>query len=130
MGDDVTKGASGRPVEWLLREGGSEQAVPGASRMTFEDEHWRASIERVDIDAGLRVYLTRAEVRRGLSLEPVQMVPGTWLCSKVAVKGRVAVSFPDGAHFQLSPDRSMLFRPKDGKARFTPQPRQTLHLAG
>jgi AraC-like DNA-binding protein len=40
------------------------------------------------------------------------------------------VSFSDGAHVELTPDRSMLCRPHDGKARFTPKPRQRLHLAG
>ena len=119
-----------RTVDWILREGGVEQAVPPAPRMTFDDEHWRASIERVEIDEGLRVYLTHAEIRRGVSLDAFQIVPGIWLCSKVAVKGRVTVSFADGAHFHLSPDRSLMFGPKDEQARFTQVPRQTLHLAG
>lgn len=64
-------------VEWLLREGGDEQPVPASSRMTFEDEHWSASIERLDIGEGLRVFLTKAEIRRGLSLEPLQSVPAS-----------------------------------------------------
>jgi AraC-like DNA-binding protein len=117
-------------VHWLLREGGSERPVPASSLLTFNDEHWTASIERIDIGDSLRVFLTEAEIRRGLSLEPLQSVTGVWLSSKVAIRGRVAVSFSDGAHVELTPDRSMLCRPHDGKARFTPKPRQRLHLAG
>lgn len=117
-------------VEWLLRQGSEVQGIPASRRMTFEDDHWRADIERVDLGDGLRVYLTTAEIRRSLSLEPMQIVPGAWLCSNVAVKGRIAVSFADEAHFSLSPARSMMFRPKDGTARFTPAPRQILHMSG
>jgi hypothetical protein len=47
-------------VEWLLREGGDDQPVPASSRMSFEDEHWTASIERIDIGESLRVFLTKA----------------------------------------------------------------------
>ncbi len=126
----MAKRRAPRATEWLLSEGATQQGVPASSQMTFEDEHWTASIERVDIGDGLRVFLTKAEVRRSLSLEPVQSVPGVWLCSKVAVKGRVSVSFAGGEHIQLTPDRSMLCRPHDGKARFTPKPRQSLRLAG
>ena len=117
-------------VEWLLREGASEQAFPASSRMSFEDRHWRATIERVEIGDALRVYLTNAEIRRSLSLEPMQIVPGAWLCAKIAVKGRVAVAFPDGTTIRLSPRRSMLFRLKDGRLTFSPAPRQTLQLTG
>ena len=126
----MAKRKTPRAVEWILREGGSEQAVPASARMAFDDEHWSATVERVDIGDALRVFLTAAEVRRGLSLEPLQSVPGVWLSSQVAVKGRVAVSFSDGTHIQLSSERSMLCNPRDGKARFTPQPRQNLRLAG
>ncbi|MBM3529534.1 MAG: helix-turn-helix transcriptional regulator [Alphaproteobacteria bacterium] len=126
----MAKQAPQRAIEWILREGTAEQAVPASARMTFDDEHWSASIERVDIGEGLRVYLTRAEVRRGLSLEPAQMVPGPWLSSSVAVKGRIAVTFVDDARFSLSPARSMIFRPMDGRARFAPAPRQLLRMSG
>jgi AraC-like DNA-binding protein len=117
-------------VEWLLRQGGVEQPVPASQRMAFQDEFWSALIERVDIGEGLRIYLTTAAIRRGLSLVPMQMVPGAWLCSKAAAQGRVTVSLTDGAATQLSPSRSLLFRPRDGTARFSPTPRQTLRLAG
>jgi AraC-like DNA-binding protein len=117
-------------VEWLLREGGAVQAVPASRRMSFEDDHWRATIERVEIGDGLRIYLTTAAIRRSLTLEPMQIVPGAWLCSKIAVRGRVAVTFPDRTAIRLAPERSMLFRLKEGKLLFSPSPRQTLQLTG
>jgi AraC-like DNA-binding protein len=119
-----------KAVEWLLRQGDGEQAVPAGPRLEFDNEHWKASIERVDIGEGLRVFLTRAEVRRSLSVDPMQSVPGVWLSSQIALRGRVSVTFAGGVQTQLSPDRSMMCRPSDDKARFTPQPRQTLQLAG
>jgi AraC-like DNA-binding protein len=115
-------------IDWLLREGAAEAAVRVSERIVFNDDHWRATIERLDVSAGIRVYLTRAEVRRPLTLEPRQQDDDLWLMGHVAVKGRVSVALADGQSVELGPERAALYRPADRRATFTPAPGRSLRL--
>jgi AraC-like DNA-binding protein len=117
-------------IEWLLRTGDSERPVPVSKRIVMDDEAWRATIERLDISDGLRVFLTTADVRQGLTLEPHHTEPAPWLVSDIAVKGLVRLTLSDGGEAHISPERSVLFRPADKRAQFTLSPRQELVVAG
>jgi AraC-like DNA-binding protein len=117
-------------IEWLLREGGSERTVPVTDRIEIDDDHWRATIERFDPAEDLRVYLSTAEVRRSPSFEAHHTRPGAWLIGDIAVKGTCDISFVDGPSVELTPDRSVFFRPADRRGIFTPPARQTLRIAG
>jgi AraC-like DNA-binding protein len=117
-------------VEWLVREGDVETAIPVSERIEVDDDYWHATIERIDLGPGIRLHLTQAEVRRPLTLEPHQEDPEPWLLSHMAVKGRVAIGLSDGRSSEIGPDRSLLFRPIDRRASFRPAPGQSLRLVG
>jgi AraC-like DNA-binding protein len=126
----VNEAMTGRAPPWLLRQDTAKTAVPTAERMAFDDDYWHATIERLDLDSGLRVYLTRAEVRRPFVLEPHQADAGPWLMAHLAVRGRVPIGFSDGQSVEIGPDRAALFRPADRHARFSPAGGQSLRLVG
>jgi len=113
-----------------LRTGDSERPVPVSQRMEISDSAWRAVIERLDIGDGLRVFLATADVRAGLTLEPHHAEPVPWLVSDTAVKGLVRLKLADGPEAEISPERSVFFRPLDRRAQFTPKPRQDLMVIG
>jgi AraC-like DNA-binding protein len=117
-------------VDWLLREGEAERPVATGRLIEIDDDHWRATIERIDIGSGMRVFLATADVRRALSLEPHHSEPEPWLVSDIAVKGSVSLALSDGQNAQITSDQSVLFRPADRRAEFTPAARQSLQLAG
>jgi AraC-like DNA-binding protein len=117
-------------IEWLLREGDSERTVLVTDRIEIDDDYWRATIERLDPAEDLRVYLSTAEVRRVASFEAHHTRPGAWLIGDVAIKGTCNISFVDGPSVEITPTRSVFFRPSDRRGTFTPPPRQTLKLAG
>lgn len=121
---------SRQKVDWLLYEGAAEQRVPPAERMAIDDDRWRATVERLDVGEGLRVYLTTADVRRSLSIEPRQIDAGTWLKANISIKGRAVLSFDDGNSARITPERSVLFHSYEGRGRYTLPARQTLRLAG
>lgn len=104
--------------------------VPVAERIEIDNEYWRATIERQDVGVGLRVFLTSAEVRQSLTLEPHHLETQPWMVSDVAVKGSVRLELSDGPSTVISPGISVMFRPEDRRARFTPQPTRDLRLAG
>jgi AraC-like DNA-binding protein len=117
-------------IAWLLREGERETMVPVSERMVVDDDHWRATIERLDVSQGIRVYLTRAMVRRPLTLEPQQLDRDAWLMAHMSARGRVGLRFSDGQGVELGPERAALFRPADHRAAFTPAPGRSLRLVG
>jgi len=104
--------------------------VPVAERIDIDNEYWRATIERQDIGVGLRVFLTTADVRQTLTLEPHHLETQPWLVSDVSVKGSIRLELSDGPSAVISPRLSVMFRPEDQRARFTPQPTRDLRLAG
>ena len=115
-------------IDWLLREGATETAVPVSEVMAFNDDHWRATIERLDVSLGIRVYLTRAEVHQPLTLEPRQQDQDAWLMGHMAVKGRVSIALTDGQSAEVGPRRAALYRPADRRATFAPAPGRSLRL--
>jgi AraC-like DNA-binding protein len=117
-------------IEWLLREGGDERKVQVTDRIVIDDDYWRAVIERFDPADDLRVYLSTAEVRQSPSFEAHHTRPGAWLIGDIAVKGTCAISFIDGPSVEITPARSVFFRPAGRRGIFTPPARQTLRIAG
>jgi len=117
-------------IDWLLRQGTAERPVAVERLIEIDDDHWRATIERLDIGSGMRVFLATADVRRPLSLEPHHAEPEPWLVSDIAVKGSVSLALSDGQQTRITSDRSVLFRPADRRAEFSPAERQSLQLAG
>ncbi len=126
----MNRGAAQDRIAWLLREGERETTVPVSERMVVDDDHWRATIERLDVSAGMRVHLTRAMVRRPLTLEPHQQDRDAWLMAHMSVRGRVGLRFGDGRGIEIGPERAALFRPADRRAAFTPAPGRSLRLVG
>lgn len=59
-----------RDVEWLLRDAVNERSLRMGERAVIDDAQWHATIERIDLGAGLRVFLSEADVRRDMALEP------------------------------------------------------------
>ncbi len=123
-------GQSPSRIEWLVREGGVDAQIAVSERIEVDDDYWHATIERIDVGPGIRLHLTQAEVRRPLTVEPHQEDPEPWLMSHMAVKGRVTIGLSDGQSSEIGPDRSLLFRPIDRRASFTPVPGKSLRLVG
>jgi AraC-like DNA-binding protein len=98
--------------------------------MTIDNEAWHASIERIEIGPGLRVFLTDAEVRGGLTVEPRDGESEPWMASNVAVAGWSDIEMPDGIKTHVGPDHAVLFRPNERNPRYIVSPRQRLKIAG
>lgn len=123
-------GGSADGVSWLLHQDEDVLTVPVTQRIEIDNEFWRATIERQDAGPGLRVFLTSAAVRQPLTLEPHHHEPQPWLVSDIAVRGSVRLELSDGAAAEISQNRSVIFRPEDRRARFSPSPTSDLRLAG
>lgn len=117
-------------ISWLLHEGDDTALLPVSERMVISDTHWDATLERQDTGMGLRVFLTSARVRESLTLEAHHLEEKPWVAGNVAVKGRVRIELSDGPSADISPTTSIIFRPSDRRARFTPRPTRDLRLAG
>jgi AraC-like DNA-binding protein len=117
-------------VSWLLHQDDETLLVPVAQRMQIDNAFWRATIERQDVGTGLRVFLTSADVRQALTLEPHHHEPVPWLVSDIAVKGTIRLELSDGPSAEISPSQSVIFRPEDRRARFSPNPTRDLRMAG
>jgi AraC-like DNA-binding protein len=117
-------------VEWLLQEAMVERPVQIGERTVMDNEFWRATIERLEIGEGLRVFLTAADVHKDLTVEPRDSETVPWLASNVAVAGRVDIDLPDGRKTGAGPDRAILFRPSDRKVRVNITGGQRLQLTG
>ncbi|MGH6735047.1 MAG: helix-turn-helix transcriptional regulator [Methyloceanibacter sp.] len=117
-------------LDWLLREDDDERAVPVSERVEVDDDHWRMSTERLDIGPGMWVFLSLADVWGEPTLEPRHEEPSAWLCSNIAVKGKVSLSLSDGLSTDITDRCSVLYRAVDKRARFSPAPSQRLQLAG
>ncbi len=117
-------------VEWLVREGDVDATITGSERIELDDDYWRATIERTDVSPGIRLHLTQAEIRRPLTLEPHQQEEEPWLLTHMALRGRTVISLSDDQSAAIGPDRAILFRPSDRRARFIPAVGQSLRLVG
>ena len=103
-------------VNWLLYQDEDTHLVPVAEHITIDNDHWRATIERQDVGNGLRVFLTSADVRQSLTLEPHHLEVEPWLVSNVAVRGNVRLELSDGPATEISAHRSVIYRPEDRRA--------------
>jgi AraC-like DNA-binding protein len=117
-------------AEWLLREGDNERGVPVGERMLIDDDHWRFESERIDLDAGMRVFLHSAEVYRPVTLTPRQSNSDVWLAANIAMKGEVSLATSDGLGTTIDESRCVLYRPVDRAASYSPAPGRSLKLAG
>jgi AraC-like DNA-binding protein len=80
------------------------------THMHIDDASWRATIERIDIGAGLRVFLTDAEARHDITVEARDDRTDQWLGSQVTVTGRADIDFLDGQKTHATPAQALLFR--------------------
>ncbi len=117
-------------VDWLLREAMDEHVLKTSARMVLDDERWRATIERVDIGAGLRVFLTEAEARRDITIEARDDRTDHWIGSQVTITGRADIDFCDGARAHATARQALLFRPSGRRATYSLKPRARFHSAG
>jgi hypothetical protein len=66
-------------IEWLLAGAGQARGLPMNDRIVADDDQWRATIERVQIGADLRAFLTDVEARREVMLEPRSDRNDAWI---------------------------------------------------
>jgi AraC-like DNA-binding protein len=97
-------------VEWLLREATDGRTLTMGERNVIDDGRWRATIERLQIGPGLRLFLTDAEAREDVAVEVRSSRTERWVASQVTVTGRAEVDFLDGQRAQASAEQALLFR--------------------
>lgn len=117
-------------VDWLLHEATATRSLPVSQRMELDDEHWRATIERLELGPGLRVFLTEAEIRKEFSVQPRDTETEPWVANNVAISGEVEIEMPDGRRTAVGPERAVMYRPSARNPRYTHPRRQRLRLAG
>ena len=117
-------------VEWLLREATDEQTVRIGERTVIDDTHWRATIERLQIGAGLRVFLTHAEAHHDITVEARDDRTDFWMGSQVTIDGGADIDFLDGERTHAAPDHAILFRPSGRSAAYRLKAGTTFHSAG
>jgi AraC-like DNA-binding protein len=98
-------------VEWLLRKGPKADRLRMGERTVIDNESWRATIERLHIGPGLRVFLTDAQLHENLAVEARDDRTDQWLGSQLTIAGRADIDFADGTRASSSPDQGLLFRP-------------------
>lgn len=106
-------------VEWLLREAMDERSLRIGERAVLDDERWRATIERLEIGAGLRVFLTDAEARHDITIEARDNRTDRWIGSQVTIEGKADIDFLDGQKMSATAERALLFRPSGRRAAYT-----------
>jgi AraC-like DNA-binding protein len=117
-------------IDWLLREATEERALPTSERMRIDDARWRASIERIEIGPGLRVFLTDAEARRDIAVEARDDRRDRWVGSQVTLAGRAEIDFLDGVRDRATARHALLFRPSGRAATYSLAAGTRFHSAG
>lgn len=117
-------------VEWLLKEATAEERLSVGARTLIDDERWRATLERLEVGPGLRVFLTTAEVRQDVTLQPRDSETVPWMGSQISTAGRVEIDFLDGQRSYIAPDHTSLFRPSVRRADFMIAAGQSIRVAG
>ena len=117
-------------VEWLLREAMDERTLRIGERVVLDDERWRASIERIEIGTGLRVFLTDAEARHDITVEARDDRTDRWMGSQVTIGGSADIDFLDGEKRRATTDRALLFRPSGRRAAYSLAAGARFHSAG
>jgi AraC-like DNA-binding protein len=117
--DSTSQGAAVSNVEWLLREALDEHTLKIGERVVLDDERWRATIERIEIGGGLRVFLTDAEARHDITVEARDDRSDFWIGSQVTIEGGADIDFLDGEKTHVMADRALLFRPSGRRAAYS-----------
>ena len=117
-------------VEWLLREATDEQTLRVSECNVIDDARWRATIERLQLGPGLRVFLSDVEARQDLSIEARDDRTDRWVGGQVTVAGRADIDFLDGAYTHATADHALLFRPSGRAAAYSLKAGTTFHSAG
>jgi len=107
-----------RDIEWLLAGAGEVKGLSMLDRIVADDDQWRATIERIQIGADLRCFLTDVEARREVVLEPRSDRADLWIASQLTVLGQAELTFPDGAQARATPRYAFFFRAPEGRARY------------
>lgn len=105
-------------VEWLLHEAATARPVEVGERTVMENDFWRATIERLEIGPGLRVFLTDAEVKQELVVQPRDNETEPWMASNIAVCGHAEIELPDGRQTGVGPGRAVMYRPSARNPRY------------
>lgn len=107
-------------LEWLLREATDERAIKMSQHTVVDDATWRASIERLDVAAGLVVMLTDTTAHRDMTLKASETLNAErWVGSQVTLEGETEMDFLDGKRTRLSIDHALLFRLAGPSAAYT-----------
>ena len=117
-------------VEWLLRESMDERTLRIGKHAVLDDGRWRATIERIEIGAGLRVFLTSAEIHHDITIEARDDRIDRWVGSQVTVDGRANIDFLDGEKINATVERALLFRPSGRRAAYSLTAGSTFRSAG
>jgi AraC-like DNA-binding protein len=117
-------------IDWLLREAMDERVLKTSDRMVIDDASWRATIERIDIGTGLRVFLTDAEARHDITVEARDDRADQWIGSQVTVGGHAGIDFLDGEKTHAAPAQALLFRPSGRSAAYSIKASERFHSAG
>ena len=117
-------------VEWLLREAMDERTLRINQRAVIDDAKWRATIERIDIGAGLRVFLTDAEAHQDITVEARDDRTDRWLGSQVTISGGAEIDFLDGQQAKASADHAVLFQAPNRRAAYALKAGTKFHSAG
>lgn len=117
-------------TDWLLHEPDGERTLKTSQRMQLDDAQWKAVIERIETGPGLRVFLTTAEVRNDVTVQPRDNESEPWLSNNIAVSGQIEIEMPDGLRLQGGMDEALMYRPSARNPRFHVKAPQRLRLAG
>jgi AraC-like DNA-binding protein len=117
-------------VEWLLRDAMAERPLRISERAVMDDSSWRATIERLQIGSGLRVFLTDVEAHRDMTVEARDDRVDQWMGGQVTVAGRADIDFLDGERTYAAADHAVLFRPSGRRAAYAIKAGGRFHSAG
>jgi AraC-like DNA-binding protein len=117
-------------VEWLLREAADERTLKVSERNVIDDERWRATIERLQLGPGLRIFLSDVEARHDITVEARDDRTDRWMGGQVTIAGRADIDFLDGARTHATADHAVLFRPSGRAAAYSVKAGTTFHSAG
>jgi AraC-like DNA-binding protein len=117
-------------VEWLLREATDEQTLSIGQHTVIDDERWRASIERLQIGPGLRVFLSDVEARQDVTVEPRDDRSDAWMATQTTLAGAADIDFLDGVKTRASAEQMLMFRASQGAAAYSLKAGTRFHSAG
>lgn len=115
---DRSKRPSLANIEWLLREATDGSTLTLGEHNVIDDRRWRATIERLQIGPGLRLFLTDAQAHQDITVEARSDRTDRWLASQVTITGRAEIDFLDGQRTQASAEQALLFRPSGSAAAY------------